>query len=82
MGNRYICSYFTHHNHNSIHTTLAQHNYIAAAITSDTPTTGINKTTSIVKGYHDRSIPTGLGVQCMLVLYSECSDDLFGEALD
>jgi replication-associated recombination protein RarA len=35
-----------------------QHNYIAAAIISNTPTTGINKTTSTVKGYHDRSIPT------------------------
>ena len=45
------------HNHRTIHTALAQQcNYIAAAIISNTPT-GINKTTSIVKGYHDRSIP-------------------------
>ena len=33
-------------------------NYIAAAITPNTLTTVIYKTTNIVKGYHDRSIPT------------------------
>jgi hypothetical protein len=37
---------------------IFMHNYIAAAIAPNTLTTVINKTTNIVKGYHDRSIPT------------------------